>query len=61
EVKPIIPIFSYKDWREGSKVYIFGGLLGYKSDSNKKTFKFLFIPINVSSKDRLDAKGGEKR
>jgi hypothetical protein len=35
--------------------------LGYKSDSNRKTFKFLFIPINVSSKDRLDAKGGEKR
>lgn len=61
DIKPIIPIFSYKDWKEGSKVYLFGGLFGYKSDSNKKTYKFLFIPINVASKDTLDARGGEKK
>ncbi|MGH7889784.1 MAG: hypothetical protein ACRENF_04460, partial [Thermodesulfobacteriota bacterium] len=61
DIRPIIPIFSYKNWDGGSKVYFFGGLFGYKTDSHQKILKFLFIPINISSENGLDEKGGEKR
>ncbi len=61
DIRPIIPIFSYRNWDGGSKVYFFGGLFGYKTDSHQKILKFLFIPINISSENGLDEKGGEKR
>ncbi len=60
-VRPIIPIISYnKEWERKTKFDFLGGLFGYSSTLDKNTIKFLFIPINISSKDRLDGKGGEK-
>jgi len=61
DFKPIIPIFSYRDWNGGSKVYFLGGLFGYRSDFHKKTIKLLFFPVNISSKDKANEEGGLKK
>src|SRR4030066_340570 len=53
-LQPIIPIFSYKDWEDESKIYFLGGLFGYKSDNYKKTIKLFYIPINISSQENTD-------
>jgi hypothetical protein len=52
DFRPIIPIFSYKDSGDKSKVYFFGGLFGYKSDQDKKTIRLFFVPINILSSDK---------
>lgn len=50
ELRPIIPVISYENTDEKDKFHILGGLFGYSKDkeNNKKTLKFLFIPVNIS-------------
>ena len=50
ELRPIIPVFSYENTDERKKFNLQGGLLGFSKDkvNNKKTLRFLFIPVNIS-------------
>ncbi len=50
ELRPIIPVLSYENTDKRDKFHILGGLFGYSKDkeNNKKTLKFLFIPVNIS-------------
>jgi hypothetical protein len=50
ELTPIIPVFSYENSDVKNKFHILGGLFGFSKDkeNNKKTLKFLFIPVNIS-------------
>ncbi len=50
DLRPIIPVISYENTDEKDKFHILGGLFGYSKDkeNNKKTLKFLFIPVNIS-------------
>ncbi|GJM15389.1 MAG: hypothetical protein DHS20C13_07160 [Thermodesulfobacteriota bacterium] len=50
DLRPIIPVISYENTEEKDKFHILGGLFGYSKDkeNNKKTLKFLFIPVNIS-------------
>jgi len=62
QVRPIIPIISYyKEWERKTKFDFLGGLLGYSSTPDKNTIKFFFIPIDISSENGLDERGGGKR
>ncbi|HXG30701.1 MAG TPA: hypothetical protein VNK81_03570 [Thermodesulfobacteriota bacterium] len=61
DFRPIIPVFSYRNWNGGSKIYFLGGLFGYRSDSHKKTIKLFFFPVDISSKDEASEEGGLKR
>lgn len=49
ELRPIVPVISFEDSKDRSKLYILGGLFGYKSTPEKKTVRILFIPVNISS------------
>lgn len=50
DLRPIIPVLSYENTDQKDKFHILGGLFGYSKDkeNNKKTLKFLFIPVNIS-------------
>jgi len=49
DLRPIIPVLSYENTDKRDKFHILGGLFGYSKDkeNNKKTLKFLFIPVNI--------------
>lgn len=49
ELRPIIPLLSIERGGTRSKFNLLGGLLGYSRNNSKKTFRFLYIPVNISS------------
>jgi len=49
ELRPIIPLISIESGQQRSKFYLLGGLLGYKRVSEKKSLRFLYIPVTISS------------
>lgn len=57
DVRPIIPLFSYENRVGESKIDFLGGLLGYRSYPDKSTVKLFFFPIDISSDDKVNAKG----
>ena len=48
ELRPIIPLVSIESGEERSNYSLLGGLIGYSRKSAKKTFRFLYIPVNIS-------------
>lgn len=47
EIRPILPVFSYKRMGYQESFSLFGGLIGYKEKDEKNVFKFLYISFDL--------------
>lgn len=50
DLRPVIPLITYEDSETYSKFNLLGGFLGYSGSPVRKTLRFLYIPVNISSR-----------
>lgn len=60
KVHPIVPLFSLESSEKGSKIYLLGGFLGYRSSEHEKTIKLFYIPVSFSRKTEEVKEGFEQ-
>jgi hypothetical protein len=55
--QPIVPVFHYKNLEHGKGFSLLGGLIGFTKTETRAQFRFLYVPITLSSSHT--SSGGE--